>query len=104
MVQTMKKKLAPITPGQILLEEFMQPMNISQSQIARDINVPLTRINNIIRGKRAITADTALRLGKYFNVDPRWWMNMQTQYDLEVAEDSGWAQNQLKVRQFRNAS
>ncbi|WP_341786865.1 HigA family addiction module antitoxin [Rickettsia endosymbiont of Cantharis rufa] len=81
----MTNKLPPIPPGQILLEEFMELMGISQSKLACDIDVLATRINNIIKHHCSITADTALRLGKYFNVNPRWWMNMQNQYDLELA-------------------
>jgi addiction module HigA family antidote len=73
----MTKKLPPISLEQILFEEFMEPMNISQSKLARNIDVPITRINNIIKHYRSITVDTALRLGKYFNINPRWWMNMQ---------------------------
>ncbi|PHQ69563.1 MAG: addiction module antidote protein, HigA family [Paracoccus sp.] len=99
----MQKKLPPISPGTILLEEFMQPMQISQSKLARDIDVPVTRINNIVRGKRSITADTALRLGKYFNVNPRWWMNMQNQYDLELAEDAGWLEKEQRIRTLKIA-
>ena len=98
------KKLPPISPGQILLEEFLEPFNISQNQLARDIDVPVTRINSIIHGKRSITADTALRLAKYFNVSPRWWMNMQNQYDLELAEDNDWAEKEQRIRSFRIAS
>jgi addiction module HigA family antidote len=100
---SMTQKLPPIYPGKILLEEFMQPMGITQSQLARDIDVPLTRVNSIINAKRAITADTALRLGKYFNVSPRWWLNMQNQYDLELAEDKGWAVTEHRIRTFRIA-
>lgn len=91
-------KLTPISPEQILLEEFLQPMQISQNKLARDIDVPVTRINNIIHGNRSITADTALRLGKYFNVSPLWWMNMQNQYDLELAEDHGWSEKEARIR------
>ncbi|WP_341757694.1 HigA family addiction module antitoxin [Candidatus Tisiphia endosymbiont of Ditula angustiorana] len=100
----MTKKLSLISPGQILLEEFIEPMGISQSQLARDIGVPVTRINNIIKHHRSITADTALRLGKYFNVNPRWWMNMQNQYDLEFAEDNGWKTTEQKIRTLSVAS
>lgn len=100
----MSKKLSPISPGKILLEEFMQPMGISQSQIARDIDVPVTRVNSIIKGHRVITADTALRLGKYFNVSPRWWMNMQSHYDLALAEDNGWHEKEQRIRAFKAAS
>ncbi|WP_341791632.1 HigA family addiction module antitoxin [Rickettsia endosymbiont of Gonocerus acuteangulatus] len=100
----MTKKLSPISPGQILFEKFMEPMSISQSKLARDIDVPVTRINNIIKHHRSITADTALRLGKYFNVNPRWLINMQNQYDLEIAEDEGWKAKEQRIRTFAIAS
>ena len=82
-----QKKLPPIHPGQILFEEFLQPMGISQYRIAKDTNVPPRRINEIVHRKRAITADTALRLGKFFNMSPQFWMNLQSRYELELAED-----------------
>jgi len=82
-----QKKLPPIHPGQILFEEFLQPMGISQYRLAKDTNVPPRRINEIVHGKRAITADTALRLGKFFNMSPQFWMNLQSRYELELAED-----------------
>ncbi|WP_017443155.1 HigA family addiction module antitoxin [Rickettsia gravesii] len=100
----MTNKLPPISPGQILLAEFMEPMGISQSKLARDIDVPVTRINNIIKHHRSIAADTALRLGKYFNINPRWWMNMQDQYDLELAEDEGWKITEDSIRTCSMAS
>jgi len=81
----MIKKIEPITPGEILLEEFMKPLNITQAQLARDINVPPNRISQIIRGKREITADTALRLGKYFGIEPEFWMNLQMRYNIKIA-------------------
>ena len=84
----MAKKLEPITPGEILLEEFMKPMKITQAQLARDINVPPNRISQIIRGKREITADTALRLGKYFGIEPEFWLNLQVRYNMKVAKDN----------------
>ena len=82
------KDMAPIHPGTILLEEFLQPMGISQYRLAKDTSVPARRINEIVHGKRSITADTALRLGKFFNMTPQFWMNLQSRYDLEVAEDN----------------
>lgn len=82
-----KKDMAPIHPGIILLEEFLKPMDISQYRLAKDTSVPARRINEIVHGKRSITADTALRLGKFFNMTPQFWMNLQSRYDLEVAED-----------------
>jgi len=82
------KQLPPIHPGQILMEEFLEPMGISQYRLAKDISVPPRRINEIVHGKRSITADTALRLGRFFGMSPQFWLNLQTRYDLEVAEDS----------------
>jgi len=79
------KKLANIHPGEILLEEFLNPMAISQNRIARDIGVPPRRINEIVHGKRSITADTAIRLAKYFNVSESFWMSLQSDYDVEEA-------------------
>jgi len=81
------KDMSPIHPGKILLDEFLEPMGISQYRLAKDINVPPRRINEIIHGKRAISADTALRLGKFFNMTPQFWLNLQSRYDLEAAED-----------------
>jgi len=81
------KKLSPIHPGEILEEEFLKPMGISQYRLAKDINVPPRRINEIVHGKRSITADTALRLGKFFSISAQFWLNLQTRYDLEVTED-----------------
>ncbi len=81
------KKLDPLHPGEILLEEFLKPMNLSQNKLALDIRVPARRINEIVHGKRRITADTALRLAKYFNMSPQFWLGLQMDYDLDVAED-----------------
>jgi addiction module HigA family antidote len=80
-------KLPPTHPGEILMEEFLEPMGISQYRLAKDISVPPRRINEIVHGKRSITADTALRLGRFFGMSPQFWLNLQTRYDLEVAED-----------------
>ncbi|MCZ2114897.1 MAG: HigA family addiction module antidote protein, partial [Anaerolineae bacterium] len=77
----------PIHPGEILLEEFLQPLEISQYRLAKDIGVPVRRINEIVLGKRRITADTALRLSRYFGLSERFWMNLQSRYDLEVERD-----------------
>ena len=82
-----KKKLDPIHPGEILLEEFLKPMGISQYRVAKDISVPARRINEIVHGKRAISADSALRLSRYFGMSERFWLNLQTQYDIEVQKD-----------------
>lgn len=81
------QKLSPVHPGEILMEEFLNPLGISQYKLAKDINVPPWRINEIVHGKRAITADTALRLGKFFGISPQFWLNLQSHYDLEVQEE-----------------
>jgi addiction module HigA family antidote len=83
----MSKKIEPIHPGEILLEEFLKPMEISQYRLAQDINVPARRINEIVLGKRAITADTALRLSEYFGLSEKFWLNLQMRYNLELEKD-----------------
>jgi len=82
------KKIPPIHPGEILLEEFLKPMGLSQNRLALDIRVPARRINEIVHGKRRVTADTALRLGKFFGMSPQFWLGLQMDYDLDVAEDN----------------
>ena len=81
------RKMPPIHPGEILMEEFLKPMSISQYRLAKDISVPAIRINEIVHGQRAISADTALRLGRYFGVSPQFWLNLQSHYDLEIEEE-----------------
>jgi antitoxin HigA-1 len=83
-----RKKMAPIHPGEILAEEFLNPLGISQYRLAKDISVPPRRINEIVRGQRAITADTALRLARYFRTTERFWLNLQTSFDLEIQKDT----------------
>ena len=82
-----KKMMDPIHPGEILMEEFLEPLGISQYRLAKDINVPPRRINEIVHGKRSITADTALRLARFFGTTERFWLNLQVRYDLEVEKD-----------------
>ncbi len=82
-----RKKLPPVHPGEILLEEFLRPADLSQYRLAKDVSVPARRINEIVKGDRAITADTALRLARYFGTSERFWLNLQTRYDLEVEKD-----------------
>jgi len=82
-----RRKLSPIHPGEVLLEEFLAPMGISQYRLAKDIGVPPRRINEVVRGQRSITADTALRLARYFRTTERFWLNLQTRYDLEMVKD-----------------
>ncbi len=83
----MTEKLSPIHPGEVLLEEFIKPLNLSQNRLAIDIGVDARRINEIVLGKRAVTADTALRLARFFGNSPQFWLGLQTQYDLDVTED-----------------
>jgi addiction module HigA family antidote len=90
----MTQKLPPIHPGEILLEEFLEPMGISQYRLAKDISVPPRRINEIVLGKRAVTPDTALRLSRYFGQSERFWINLQTRYDIELEKDR--LQNRLE--------
>jgi addiction module HigA family antidote len=80
-------KLPPVHPGEVLLEEFLEPMGISQYRLAKDISVPPRRINEIVHGNRSVTADTALRLARYFGNSERFWLNLQTGYDLDVERD-----------------
>ena len=94
------KSLKPIHPGEILLEEFMKPMGVSINQLARDIVVPPGRISAIVNGKRAITADTALRLGKYFRVSPEIWTGLQADYDLRVAKRTTWPEVEKRIHPF----
>ena len=81
------KKIQPVHPGEVLLEEFLKPMGISQYRLAKDISVPARRINEIIHGKRSISVDTALRLSRYFGISERFWLNLQIRYDLEIQKD-----------------
>ena len=82
----MAKKLDEIHPGEILVEEFIKPMDITNARLASDIDVPTSRISEIANGKRPITVDTAMRLGVYFNMEPRFWLNLQSEYDVRMAE------------------
>ena len=82
-----RRKLAPVHPGEVLQEEFLRPLGLSQYRLAKEVSVPARRINEIVRGTRAITADTALRLARYFGTSERFWLNLQSRYDLEVEKD-----------------
>ena len=82
-----KKRLPPIHPGEILREDFLKPLGLSMNRLALDLHVPVTRVAEIIHERRSITPDTALRLGRYFHTSPRFWLNAQAAYDLEVAQD-----------------
>jgi antitoxin HigA-1 len=92
------ERLPPIHPGEILREDFMKPLGISMNRLALDLRVPVTRITEIVHERRGITPDTALRLGRYFNTSARFWMNAQSSYDLEVAQDELQPTIELDVR------
>lgn len=100
----MAKKSPPIHPGEILLEEFLRPMEISQYRLAKSISVPARRINEVVHGKRNITADTALRLSRFFGTSERFWLNLQTRYDLEVEKDRLGDRLDTEIVQYAHAS
>jgi addiction module HigA family antidote len=100
----MAKKLKPVHPGEILHEEFMKPLRLSMNKLALDLRVPVTRIADIVGERRGITADTALRLARYFKNAPVFWMNLQTRYDLEVAQDQLAAKVERDVQPLETAS
>ena len=92
------KLLEPIPPGEVLYEEFMKPLGVSINALAREIAVPPNRVSEIVNGKRSITADTALRLGKYFGVSPELWLGLQADYDLRIAKRTTWLKAEPRVR------
>jgi antitoxin HigA-1 len=98
------KTMPPIHPGEILSEEFLKPLNLSQYRLAKDISVPARRINEIVHGKRAITANTALRLSRYFRLSERFWLNLQTRYDLEIEKDRLMGHLEEEVRVYERKS
>jgi len=100
----MTDKLPPIHPGEVLLEEFIKPMKLSQNRIAIDIGVDARRINEIVLGKRSVTADTALRLSRFFGNSPQFWLGLQTQYDIDVAEDHLGKRLDREVRPYTMAA
>ena len=93
-----KKTLPPIPPGEILLEEFMKPNRISQNRLARDIDINPARVNDIVHGRSAITAPVALRLAKYFNTTPEFWMNLQAGFELRKAREREWPKIEKRIR------
>jgi addiction module HigA family antidote len=99
----MKKKLNPIHPGEVLWEEFLKPLGISQNRLALNIGVPPRRINEIVLGKRGITADTALRLAKFFGTSAEFWLGLQSQYDLDVTAEELGKRLEQEVREYANA-
>jgi antitoxin HigA-1 len=100
----MNKIINPVHPGEILLEEFLIPMGISQYRLAQDITVPARRINEIVLGKRTITADTALRLSEYFGLSERFWLNLQIRYNLEVEKNKLKDRLKKEVKKYRHVS
>jgi len=98
------RKLAPIHPGEVLALDFLEPLGLSQYRLAKDISVPARRINEIVHGLRAISADTALRLARYFGTTDRFWLNLQSRYDLEVERDNLEPKLEKQVRVFDRAS
>ncbi len=97
---SVKKRMEPLHPGEVLLAEFLEPMGLSQNRLALDIGVPPRRINEIVLGKRRITADTALRLARYFRMSPQFWMGLQMDYDLDQEEDRLAGRLEREVRAF----
>jgi len=100
----MAKKLAPIHPGEVLLADFLEPLGLSQYRLAQDLSVPPRRINEIVHGKRAVSADTALRLARYFGTSEQFWLNLQARHDLEVERDRLGARLKSEVRVLSKAS
>ena len=100
----MARRIKPVHPGEVLLEEFLKPLGISQYRLAKDVHVPPRRINEIIQGKRAISPDTALRLSRYFGLSERFWINLQSRYDLEVEKDRLAGRLEREVRIYTEAS
>lgn len=98
-----RAKLPPIPPGETLREDFLKPLGLSVNRLALELRVPATRINDIARGHRSITADTALRLSRYFGTSPQFWMNLQANYDLEVTQDAAGSQIESQVKPRRAA-
>lgn len=99
-----KRDFSPIHPGEILLTEFLEPMGISQYRLAKDIGVTPRRVNEIVHGRRGITADTALRLGRFFNMEAQFWLNLQTHYDMEMAMDALQDRLDKEVHPFSRAA
>ena len=99
-----KRDFSPIHPGEILITEFLEPMGITQYRLAKDIGVTARRINEIVHGRRSITADTALRLGRFFGVEAQFWLSLQTHYDLEVAQEALADRLDTEVHPFSHAA
>ncbi|HKW98352.1 MAG TPA: HigA family addiction module antitoxin [Bryobacteraceae bacterium] len=98
-----RTSMPPIHPGETLLEDFMKPLGLSANRLALELHVPVTRVNDIVRGRRAVTADTALRLARYFDISPQFWMNLQANYDLEMANENAGDEIRERVKPRRAA-
>ena len=99
-----EQKLKPVHPGEVLLEEFLKPMGLSQNRLGLDMGVPPRRINEIVLGKRSISADTALRLGRFFGMSPQFWLGLQMDYDLDVTADALEARLEREVKTYELAA
>jgi antitoxin HigA-1 len=99
----MGKKLEPIAPGEILLEEFMKPLGVTRNQLSSDIDVAVSRISGIIKGERSITADTALRFGRYFGTSPEMWLSLQTNYEIRKLRSGSWTETEKRIRPLNAA-
>lgn len=99
----MTRRLDPIPPGEILIEEFLRPLGVSQNRLARDIDVPVSRVAAIIKGERAITADTALRLAKYLGTSAELWLNLQADYELRLLRSRNWSEIEKRIRPLKAA-
>ena len=99
----MARKLKPVHPGEVLREEFMEPLGLSMNRLALDLHVPITRISEIVHERRAVTADTALRLGRFFENSPEFWLNLQARHDLEITRDKEQAKVEREVRPMKAA-
>ena len=97
------KIMPPVHPGETLREDFLKPLGLTANRLAIELRVPVTRVNDIVRGRRAITADTALRLAKYFGTTPQFWIHLQANYDLELAEDARGAEIAGRIKPYRAA-
>lgn len=103
-IKRISKKLSPIHPGEILREDYLKPLALTMNQLALALRVPVTRISEIVHERRSISADTAVRLGRYFKTTPRFWLNLQTAYDLELVEDQTLAQIENEVHPLDRVS
>ena len=98
-----KNGMWPVHPGEILFEEFMKPLGVSRNRLARDLDIPVSRVSEIVHGRRGVTADTALRLAEYFGTSPELWLNLQADFDLRVARAAAWPEIKRRIRPLKAA-